>query len=214
LTRHESVLRPVERYYTGKIEEHGPTPSGVDWNSAESQQLRFHQLLGVVEGNRPFSLNDYGCGYGALVDALAARHSDFSYCGFDVSQAQLESAIEARRGDDRCRFVGRDDELKEADYTVASGIFNVKLGADEDAWRDYAIETIARLGELSTRGFAFNMLTSYSDPEFMREDLFYADPLFFFDHCKREHSRQVALLHDYGLYEFTVIVRRGSGEGR
>jgi hypothetical protein len=214
VTRHESVLRPVERYYTGKIEEHGPTPSGVDWNSAESQQLRFDQLLGVVEGDRPFSLNDYGCGYGALVDALAARHSDFSYCGFDVSRAQLESAIDAQRGDERCRFVGRDEELNQADYTVASGIFNVKLRADDDAWRDYAIETIARLAELSTRGFAFNMLTSYSDPEFMREDLFYADPLFFFDHCKREHSRQVALLHDYGLYEFTIIVRRDPGESR
>jgi hypothetical protein len=29
-----------------------------------------------------------------------------------------------------------------------------------------------------------------------------------FDLCKRRHSRNVALLHDYGLYAFTVLVRK------
>ena len=37
----------------------------------------------------------------------------------------------------------------------------------------------------------------------MRADLYYADPRAFFDLCKRHYSKQVALLHDYGLYEFT-----------
>ena len=41
----------------------------------------------------------------------------------------------------------------------------------------------------------------------MRPDLFYADPCWLFDQCKRRHSRDVALLHDYGLYEFTILVR-------
>jgi hypothetical protein len=44
----------------------------------------------------------------------------------------------------------------------------------------------------------------------MRDDLYYADPRVIFDHCKRSFSRWVALLHDYGLYEFTIIVRRDS----
>jgi hypothetical protein len=29
-----------------------------------------------------------------------------------------------------------------------------------------------------------------------------------FDICKRKFSRNVALLHDYGLYEFTILVRK------
>jgi len=29
-----------------------------------------------------------------------------------------------------------------------------------------------------------------------------------FDYCKRTYSRDVALLHDYGLYEFTILVRK------
>ena len=51
------------------------------------------------------------------------------------------------------------------------------------------------------------MLTSYSDPDRMRPDLYYGDPCRLFDHCKRRYSRHVALLHDYGLYEFTILVR-------
>ena len=48
----------------------------------------------------------------------------------------------------------------------------------------------------------------YADAERKRPDLYYADPLALFDHCKRRYSREVALLHDYGLYEFTMIVRK------
>ena len=41
----ESVLGTVQRYYSEKLRVHGPTPAGVDWNSTESQQLRFDLLL-------------------------------------------------------------------------------------------------------------------------------------------------------------------------
>jgi hypothetical protein len=66
------------------------------------------------------------------------------------------------------------------------------------------------MNALCSKGFSFNMLTKYSDPERMAErpDLFFGDPLFFFDFCKRNFSRNVALLHDYGVYDYTIIVRK------
>ena len=60
---------------------------------------------------------------------------------------------------------------------------------------------------LSRRAYAFNTLTGWSDPPRMRPELFYGDPCAFFAHCKRRHARDVALLHDYGLYEWTLLVR-------
>ena len=54
----------------------------------------------------------------------------------------------------------------------------------------------------------YNLLTKYSDKEFMQSYLYYADPCALFDLCKRRYSRHVALLHDYGLYEFTILVRK------
>jgi hypothetical protein len=65
---------------------------------------------------------------------------------------------------------------------------------------------LARVGK---RGFAFNALSLASDPQRRRDDLFYADPSETLAHCLMRFGRNVALLHDYGLYEFTVIVRHG-----
>jgi SAM-dependent methyltransferase len=202
------VLDAVRRYYSEKIVEHGPTAKGVDWRDESSQELRFEQLLKVCDLSRPFSLNDYGCGYGALALHLEQLGVDVSYTGFDISEEQLAQARELVGESDHRRFVASEDELDPADYTVASGIFNVRLDAPEDAWERQALATLDRLDALSTRGFAFNMLTSYSDPELMRDDLWYADPRAIFDHCKRAYSRWVALLHDYGLWEFTILVRK------
>ena len=64
------------------------------------------------------------------------------------------------------------------------------------------------MNDVSLKGFAFNVLTLYSDVEKRRFDLHYADPLALFDHCKRYYSRFVTLLHDYPLYEFTILVRK------
>jgi hypothetical protein len=48
-----------------------------------------------------------------------------------------------------------------------------------------------------------------SDPERMRGDLYSGGPCRYFDLCKTLYSRQVALLRYYGLWEFTIIVRKG-----
>jgi SAM-dependent methyltransferase len=200
----------ANRYYTKAFLEHGPVARGVDWRDDASQDLRFEQLLKVVDREGPFSLNDYGCGYGALAERLGSRDVGVRYHGFDVSAPMLEHArgVFSDRGD--FVFVDREDELPVSDYTVASGVFNVKLDADAAAWTDYVLDTIRELRALSRYGLAFNMLTSYSDPERMRADLYYADPAFFFDFCKRHLSPHVALLHDYGLWEFTLLVRLGA----
>ena len=44
----------------------------------------------------------------------------------------------------------------------------------------------------------------------LRPDLYFADPLFYFDFCKRTFALDVALLHDYGLYDFTILVRKAA----
>ena len=98
-------------------------------------------------------------------------------------------------------------EVPVSDYTVSSGIFNVKGDTPDDRWLAYVLETLTEMARLSRRGFAFNVLTSYSDRDRMRGNLYYADPGFMLDYCKKTFSRYVAVLHDYPLYEFTVLVR-------
>ncbi len=198
-------FQELDRYFERTLADHGPSARGVDWPSAESQQLRFEQLLEIRGGRARFSLNDYGCGYGALFDHLAESGLEVDYRGFDLSERMIALARESHPG---AEWVTREADLRPADLTIASGVFNLKLEVEPEEWRKYVLETLAALDRLSVMGFAFNMLTSYSDRPLMRPELYYGDPSFFFDVCKRRYSRNVALLHDYGLYEWTILVRK------
>jgi SAM-dependent methyltransferase len=203
-----ALLNDVRDYYSAKVREHGPTPRGVDWNSAQSQEVRFAQLLKVVDVNNPGVIGDYGCGYGGLLDYLSRGNIAAAYKGFDISAAMLAEARRRHDGHPSAVFTNEERDLAGADFILASGIFNVRLKTPAADWQAYVLDTIDRLAELSSRGFAFNCLTSYSDADRMRADLHYADPCELFDHCKRRYARNVALLHDYELYEFTILVRK------
>lgn len=201
-------LAEVGRYYTEKLEAHGASPQGVDWNGAASQRLRFEQLARLCDAEASFSANDIGCGYGAFFDHLAALGKRCDYLGVDIAPAMVAKAEELHRGIAGCRFAVGVRADRVADYAFASGTFNVRLSVAPAAWRSHVLETLADMHASSRLGFAFNCLTRYSDAERMREHLFYADPCELFDHCKTRFARDVALLHDYGLYEFTILVRK------
>lgn len=203
------LLVDVARYYSEKIAAHGDTPRGVDWNSEEGQFIRFEQLCKVVPPAAPeFSLIDLGCGYGALLDYLQGRQLPCDYLGVDVSDEMIRAAMRRHEALPGVRFITASTPDRAADYSVASGIFNVRQNRSDDEWFDYIQHTLDVLDRNSRLGFSFNCLTSYSDEDKKRDDLYYADPCLLFDLCKRRYSRQVALLHDYGLYEFTIIVRK------
>jgi hypothetical protein len=97
-----------------------------------------------------------------------------------------------------------------ADFAIASGIFNVKGDTPSDTWSSYVLRTIDVLAQTGRQGFGFNILSMSSDPERRRPDLHYAEPAEMLSYCLCRYGRSVALLQDYGLYEFTVIVRTSS----
>jgi SAM-dependent methyltransferase len=203
------LLKEVATYYAGKLAEHGDTPRGVDWNGEESQTTRFEQLCKVIGSEKfDFSLNDLGCGYGALLDYLQNRCPPQAYLGVDVSIEMIRTASQKNADKPNARFIVAAEPDHVADYGVASGIFNVRLKRTDAEWYDYLQATLDVLDRTSRLGFSFNCLTSYSDEDKKRDYLYYADPCRLFDLCKRRYSRQVALLHDYGLYEFTILVRK------
>ena len=200
------LLTEVAEYYSSKLNQYGATPRGVDWNGEEGQMLRFEQLCKIVHGESPFSVNDLGCGYGAFFDFLAHRYELFSYSGIDVSEDMVRTAEQRYQDRKQACFMVANEPKQLADYGFASGIFNVRLDRSNDEWWSYLEATLDMLDRTSRLGFAFNCLTSYSDMDKMRGYLYYADPCMLFDLCKRRYSRNVALLHDYGLYEFTILV--------
>lgn len=202
-----NILRGVAEYYTEKLREHGQTPRGVDWNGEESQFLRFSQLMKVITPADSVSVNDVGCGYGVMYEVLKTTFPQIRYTGYDVSEAMIDAARVRYIGQPNADFVVSSEPCP-ADYGIASGIMNVRMNHTDASWHAYMADTLATLDRTSTKGFAFNCLTSYSDADKQRDYLYYANPGEWFDYCKRNFSRNVALLHDYGLYEFTILVRK------
>ena len=201
-------LTPISQYYSDQISRHGPTAAGVDWNSEQGQVLRFEKVCSFLPTDFSGSLLDYGCGYGALTRYLGKMFPDCSYFGYDLSKEMIDCAIFLNGTDARIKFSNA-MPVAEFDYVVASGVFNVRGEVSDEDWNQHILESIILLNQKATAGFSFNCLSTYSDLEFRKQYLFYSNPLELFDFCKRNISGNVALLHDYGMYEFTILVRKG-----
>ena len=205
----EKHLNNVRDYFETTLKKHGATPRGVDWNTEETREARFEQLMKIVKPGEIFSILDYGCGYGALIDYLKKKRISFShFYGFDIAESMITAAKDLYRNAPEITFSTRLDDLPVADYATACGVFNMKQDANFDSWTDFVIQSLIEMDSHSKYGFSVNFLTKYSDLERMRSDLYYADPGFLFDYCKKNFSKNVALLHDYGLYDFTILIRK------
>jgi len=199
----------IKDYFDTTLKNHGATPRGVDWNNEETRAARFDQLLKIIKPGEEFSLLDYGCGYGALIDYLNGKQYLCShYFGFDISESMISAANEIYKKVPWAIFSSHLEELPPADYATACGVFNMKQDAGYDSWTEFVLRSLREMDTHSTKGFSVNFLTKYSDPDRMRKFTEKPFPAFLFDYCKRNFSKNVALLHDYALYDFTLLIRK------
>ncbi len=199
-----TLLAEVADYYSAKLATHGITPQGVDWNGEESQFLRFTQLSKIIAGD-DFSLTDVGCGYGAMLDYLQQHYPNFSYTGLDVSADMIAAAEQKNAAHKNATFVAGSTPPATTDYAVASGIFNVRQQRSDAEWEKYIASTLDTMAQHVSKGYAANFLPSYADADKKRDYLYYADPERWSDYCSAHGT--VTVLRDYGLYEFTLLVR-------
>jgi len=201
-------LGKIGRLYSDSLQRHGPIAKGVGWGDEDSHRLRLHQLSRLIDKSMSttISVTDLGCGYGSLYDYLRKCGLSIElYRGYDISESMLAEA-RSRVPADCSQFVLGSKIGEMADYVFASGIFNVRFNADEVEWTQHIISTLDNMYAHAERGMAFNLLSTYVD--YREEHLYYADPLLFFDHCKRKYSPYVSLFHDYPLYEWTILVTK------
>src|SRR5262247_1744037 len=116
-------------HYERCFERYGATPKGVDWPNAPDLAVRFHTLLGLLDGavsEPPPVLLDLGCGPGLLLDYLKAtgRLQMVEYRGIDLSAAMVEAA--RARWPDReiaCRDVVKSPLPEQSvDYVIMNGV--------------------------------------------------------------------------------------------
>jgi hypothetical protein len=204
------VYSTIESYYDAKVSKHGPTPLGVDWSCVATQQLRFVQLLKICDFGAPFLLNDVGCGYGAVLAYMAERHpqAKVDYLGLDVSAAMIAHAIGLYGHRPDRRFMVARDIPRVVDYSIASGIFNVKLDQPVDVWEYFIGATIRQMHATSRRSFSVNFLAPAAAGQSSTASLYRtpAEPWVRF--CENKLGCSADIVAGYGLREFTLLVRR------
>lgn len=199
-------LSKIEKLYSENVKTFGIDSRSVGWNTPESQYLRFEKLLKIIKVKKDsFTINELGCGYGELYKFL--EKSDFNlsqFNGYDISKPML----------DKCQgYIGKTSKLQlynnsklktVADYTITSGIFNTPFDNNIYEWEVYIENTIKNMYDFSNKGIAFNFLTTFVD--YRNDNLFYQDPSITLKFCLENFGKNVSILHDYELYEFTVLV--------
>ncbi len=206
----QRVHEDVARYYTQKVLAHGATAAGADWACEPTQQLRFVQLLKLCDFSRGFSLNDVGCGYGALLRFMANRYRrlELDYLGIDLSHAMIDQARHSRRPSIRSQFAVAGTIPRVADYSVASGIFNVRLNQPAARWRLFIQQTLAGMHAASRIGFSANFLAPLGPGMQAIPELYRVAPDVWIHYCEQEFGAKVELVEGYGMCEFTLLVRR------
>lgn len=210
-------LAEVRDYYDRKVRTHGPTPRGVDWPCAATQDLRFTQLLTLCDFSKPRSLNDLGCGYGALLGYLRRHHhrsTPIDYRGIDLAASMVEQARRQYTADLRATFYVSRSCGRIADYSIASGIFNVKLEARTHDWERLIAAVLLDLCQHSRLGFAANFMEPPAPDADSPHQLYRVSPDHWATYCREVLRCRVEIVGDYGLPEYTLIARPRSGPGR
>lgn len=203
------MLAPVAVRFDEAIEAAGTSPRGVLHHDPELHRLSFERLtavLGPEAADGGLSVNDLGCGYGALFDFLKDGPALVGgrYIGYDISREMVEAARAAIR-DPRAHFLQSHRATETADYSIVAGAYNLCLAADANAWLDLVKESVRSLARMTRRGLAFNMLSCHYPQR--SPGLYYADPAAMADFCLREVGANVVLLHDYSPLEWTIHVK-------
>lgn len=210
----DPISRAFLEHHRAVFQKFGATPRGLDWSDDQSDtDLRYEKMLAVIDPartppGRRISLLDVGCGYGGLLDFAGAAGLELDYTGIELVP---EMVTHARSAHPDARFIcGNvlDYEFGETfDYVVCNGVLTQKLQATGSAMESYARAIILKMYELCVSGAAFNLMTTYVN--FMKDNLFYADPAETLAFCLSKLTNRVRIDHAYRLFfEYTTYLYR------
>jgi SAM-dependent methyltransferase len=206
-------------YYEGLLAQHGENYKALDWNSPESQRLRFKifkELFVYGKKAANISVLDVGCGFGDLygffkADGLLNRLR-INYTGYDISQKLLEVA---RKKYPDAKFelkdVLEDRYVPKFDYVFCSGVLNIRT-SERDEHLDFVKEMLFRMYDLAGCGVGVNFLGEGGLPLASEGDLssgryFFFKPEEIVNFCRFVCGKFI-LRHDYHAGDFTVYLLR------
>lgn len=115
-----------ERFYSSAIEKYGTTARGVNWNSKQTQTIRFKTILKLLPKKlKDYTILDAGCGFGDFYFYLEDKKNlPANYIGVDIHE-DMVSIASNNTGEEILNIDIIQDKLPKADFIVCSGAMNV-----------------------------------------------------------------------------------------
>ena len=204
-------------YYEGLLSQHGDSYLALDWNSPESQRLRFKIFKEIfVYGKKAsgISVLDVGCGFGDFYGFLKAEgvlnRQRISYTGYDITPGVITVA-KKKYPDGRFELkdILTERSVPKFDYVFCSGALNIRT-TEKDEHFAHVREMVARMFDLSVCGTAINFLSEGSLPAAPADELnagryFYFSPDQIVNYARHLTSRFI-IRHDYHPGDFTLYL--------
>lgn len=203
------LYKRIAKYYDRFARHYGGDYRALNWVSPESQQKRFTAIANLLEPG--VSINDVGCGHGDLFHFLTNDDRDFLsfYVGYDLSGKILENVPISIREHPRAAFhcISNPHEILQADYSIASGIFNNNFLTTLKR-QHYSLfeEVILAMWEKSNTGIIFNLMVRQRKESY--DGLFYFDQAYIEDFLSSAISPQFQITDDYDSVDRTFFVQK------
>jgi SAM-dependent methyltransferase len=194
-------LEEITKLYDGRVRSLGIGPKSVGWESTEQQELRFRNLIqGLSLENS--SVLDLGSGFGDLVFYLESQDVCISrYLGVEVSEEMLTASRKLLEGNQKVSFAQAnflDFNSGSWDFVFASGSLNYRFGGN---MYEYLESVISKYSGICQKGLSINLLTDRVDFMQLHHAHYNPEAVKLMMH---KYFSNVAVIEDYGLYEFTI----------
>lgn len=199
----------IAKHYEDCFKKHGATPEGVDWPNLEGALKRHQVMLAPANKEKAFSVIDFGCGYGHLLETLKARFAEHNwiYKGIDISEEFINYCQEQHSEHEFfCANILTTPLQIKADFVIANGVFTEKRELDWDSMWLFLTSSLNHLWQMTDKTLSFNLMSKNVDWE--RDDLFHVGLDVISEFICKNLSRNFVIDNNYGLYEYTVHVYR------
>lgn len=192
--------------YGQSVAEFGDSNCAVLWNNAQSQYLRFFQLIKNLNIQDPeISVLDVGCGNGELYKFLHFCGFRGSYTGIDINENLLLIARNKYCAEN-VRFLKVDllgDNFESNyDYVLMSGLFNADYGQDFS----WVCRFIGAMYNRCKKAAIFNMISTHVN--FRDEGLYYVSPGELLSYVISHVTPSVVLIHNEPPYNFQIELKK------
>ena len=209
---YRDALEPIVNAYDTRLRRFGPRARAVFWKNELFQSIRYDLLSQILSQNKLDaieSIHDFGCGYGAFFTYLKNHDSlkNTKFYGTDISKDMLKS-IRHNFNDERIKLFCSSKALVTADYTFASGTYNMKLNESNKNWKNYVETSLLQLWSKTRKGLAFNMLRDNTETQY--NGLYYINGEELLSFCKKHLSNETSLQTHKTLPDWTFLVFRQS----